>query len=34
MPDALNFPENLAAGTGSAYGIAEAVKSWTDEVCE
>lgn len=28
------FGENLAAGTGSAYGIAEAVKSWTDEVSE
>lgn len=25
--------ENLAAGTGSAYDIAAAVKSWTDEVC-
>jgi len=28
------FTGNLAAGTGSAYGIAAAaVKSWTDEVC-
>ena len=26
--------ENLAAGTGSSYGITEAVKSWTDEVCK
>lgn len=26
--------ENLAAGTGANYGIAEAIKSWTDEVCE
>ncbi|EDR15062.1 uncharacterized protein LACBIDRAFT_228207, partial [Laccaria bicolor S238N-H82] len=26
--------ENLAAGTGSAYNIAAAVKSWTDEVSE
>ncbi len=25
--------ENLAAGTGD-YGIAAAVKSWTNEVCE
>ena len=25
--------ENLAAGTGSSYGIAAAIKSWTDEVC-
>ncbi len=25
--------ENLAAGTGSSYDIAAAVKSWTDEVC-
>ncbi|KAL0580294.1 hypothetical protein V5O48_001711 [Marasmius crinis-equi] len=24
--------ENLAAGTGSSYGISEAIKSWTDEV--
>jgi hypothetical protein len=24
--------ENLAAGTGSDYGIPEAIKSWTDEV--
>ncbi|EIW64740.1 PR-1-like protein [Trametes versicolor FP-101664 SS1] len=28
------FGENLAAGTGSSYGIASAVKSWTDEVSE
>ena len=28
------FAENLAAGTGSSYDIAAAVKSWTDEVCE
>ncbi|TDL28682.1 PR-1-like protein [Rickenella mellea] len=28
------FGENLAAGTGSAYGIAAAVKSWTDEVSQ
>lgn len=28
------FGENLAAGTGSAYNIAAAVKSWTDEVSE
>ncbi|PPQ76412.1 hypothetical protein CVT24_012629 [Panaeolus cyanescens] len=26
--------ENLAAGTGSSYGIAAAVKSWTDEVSD
>jgi hypothetical protein len=26
--------ENLAAGTGSSYDIATAIKSWTDEVCE
>jgi len=26
------FGENLAAGTGKAYDIAAAVKSWTDEV--
>jgi len=26
------YGENLAAGTGSAYGIPAAVKSWTDEV--
>jgi hypothetical protein len=26
--------ENLAAGTGSAYDIAAAIKSWTDEVCK
>ena len=25
--------ENLAAGTGSAYGITSAVTSWTNEVC-
>ncbi|KAI0669976.1 CAP domain-containing protein, partial [Trametes maxima] len=25
------FGENLAAGTGSSYGIQSAVKSWTDE---
>jgi len=28
------FGENLAAGTGSSYDIATAVKSWTDEVSE
>ncbi|KAF5313070.1 hypothetical protein D9619_003028 [Psilocybe cf. subviscida] len=28
------FGENLAAGTGSSYGIAAAIKSWTDEVSE
>ncbi|KAK7694568.1 hypothetical protein QCA50_001754 [Cerrena zonata] len=28
------FGENLAAGTGDSYGIAEAIKSWTDEVSE
>ncbi|KAH9898477.1 hypothetical protein C8Q73DRAFT_403625 [Cubamyces lactineus] len=28
------FGENLAAGTGSSYGIQSAVKSWTDEVSE
>ncbi|KAK1223793.1 hypothetical protein PQX77_013317 [Marasmius sp. AFHP31] len=28
------FGENLAAGTGSSYGIKEAVKGWTDEVSE
>ncbi|KIP12021.1 hypothetical protein PHLGIDRAFT_62838 [Phlebiopsis gigantea 11061_1 CR5-6] len=28
------FGENLAAGTGSSYDIAAAVKSWTDEVSE
>ncbi|KIK04256.1 hypothetical protein K443DRAFT_424528 [Laccaria amethystina LaAM-08-1] len=28
------FGENLAAGTGSAYDIAAAIKSWTDEVSE
>jgi len=27
-----NYGENLAWGTGSSYGIAAAVKSWTDEV--
>ncbi|KAG6911826.1 hypothetical protein DXG01_000073 [Tephrocybe rancida] len=26
--------ENLAAGTGSSYGIQSAIKSWTDEVSE
>lgn len=26
--------ENLAAGTGSGYGIPQAIGSWTDEVCE
>ncbi|KAJ8469139.1 hypothetical protein ONZ45_g16988 [Pleurotus djamor] len=26
------FGENLAAGTGSSYGIESAIKSWTDEV--
>ena len=29
-----SYAENLAAGTGSSYDIAAAVKSWTDEVCE
>ncbi len=29
-----DFTENLAAGTGDAYDIAAAVKSWTDEACE
>ncbi|RPD82630.1 PR-1-like protein [Lentinus tigrinus ALCF2SS1-7] len=28
------FGENLAAGTGSSYGIGPAVKSWTDEVSD
>ncbi|KAF8973740.1 CAP domain-containing protein [Flammula alnicola] len=28
------FGENLAAGTGSSYGIATAIKSWTDEVSQ
>ncbi|TCD63996.1 hypothetical protein EIP91_004698 [Steccherinum ochraceum] len=28
------FGENLAAGTGTSYGIAAAIKSWTDEVSE
>ncbi|CDO72316.1 hypothetical protein BN946_scf184977.g13 [Trametes cinnabarina] len=28
------FGENLAAGTGSSYGIQAAVKSWTDEVSQ
>ncbi|KAJ3528656.1 hypothetical protein NM688_g7967 [Phlebia brevispora] len=28
------FGENLAAGTGSSYDIAAAVKSWTDEVSQ
>ncbi|KDQ63810.1 hypothetical protein JAAARDRAFT_76028 [Jaapia argillacea MUCL 33604] len=28
------YGENLAAGTGGAYGIAAAIKSWTDEVSE
>ncbi|KAI0067671.1 PR-1-like protein [Artomyces pyxidatus] len=28
------FGENLAAGTGSSYGIPEAIKSWTDEVSQ
>ncbi|TFK85742.1 PR-1-like protein [Polyporus arcularius HHB13444] len=28
------FGENLAAGTGSNYGIGPAVKSWTDEVSQ
>ncbi|KAF8481227.1 CAP domain-containing protein [Russula ochroleuca] len=28
------FGENLAAGTGDAYTIASAVKSWTDEVSD
>lgn len=25
--------ENLAAGTGSSYGISAAITSWTSEVC-
>lgn len=28
------FGENLAAGTGAAYDIDTAVKSWADESCE
>ncbi|TFK40985.1 CAP domain-containing protein [Crucibulum laeve] len=28
------FGENLAAGTGGSYGIASAIKSWTDEVSQ
>ncbi|KAG6878413.1 hypothetical protein C0993_007014 [Termitomyces sp. T159_Od127] len=28
------FGENLAAGTGSSYGIPTAIKGWTDEVSE
>jgi len=28
------FGENLAAGTGSSYGIDAAIKSWTDEVSQ
>ncbi|EPQ60852.1 PR-1-like protein [Gloeophyllum trabeum ATCC 11539] len=28
------FGENLAAGTGDSYGIASAVKSWTDEASQ
>lgn len=28
------FGENLAAGTGSNYGIAAGIKSWTDEVSD
>ncbi|KAG6883426.1 hypothetical protein C0992_008750, partial [Termitomyces sp. T32_za158] len=28
------FGENLAAGTGSSYGIQTAIKAWTDEVSE
>lgn len=32
--DKQTLSENLAAGTGSSYDIAAAVKSWTDEVCE
>ncbi|RPD62842.1 PR-1-like protein [Lentinus tigrinus ALCF2SS1-6] len=28
------YGENLAAGTGSSYGIATAIKSWTDEVSQ
>ncbi|KAF9478051.1 PR-1-like protein [Pholiota conissans] len=28
------FGENLAAGTGSSYGISAAVKSWADEVSQ
>jgi hypothetical protein len=30
----LPHTENLAAGTGSGFDIAAAIKSWTDEVCE
>ncbi|KAH9486756.1 Protein PRY2 [Psilocybe cubensis] len=28
------FGENLAAGTGSDYGISQAIKDWTDEVSD
>jgi len=28
------YGENLAAGTGSSYNIAAAIKSWTDEVSQ
>lgn len=28
-----NYAENLAAGTGSGYGIQQAVQSWTNEEC-
>lgn len=28
-----NYAENLAAGTGSGYGIQQAVQSWTNEAC-
>ncbi|KZT07551.1 PR-1-like protein [Laetiporus sulphureus 93-53] len=28
------YGENLAAGTGSSYGIAAAIKSWTDEASQ
>ncbi|KAI0695765.1 PR-1-like protein [Cerioporus squamosus] len=28
------YGENLAAGTGSSYGIGPAIKSWTDEVSQ
>ncbi|KAG6845977.1 hypothetical protein H0H87_011025 [Tephrocybe sp. NHM501043] len=29
-----DYGENLAAGTGSSYGISSAIKSWTDEVSQ
>ncbi|KXN89858.1 Protein PRY2 [Leucoagaricus sp. SymC.cos] len=28
------YGENLAAGTGSSYGISDGIKSWTDEVSD